>query len=242
MSYEFKDPFTLFKLAVNCENFEVLSALKTYITRISPSFASQLLFIACRQTSLHILKLVIDESSDFAVLDAEENTVLHYAIESSLELLEFILLKFKKLNLNVSPKNKHGVSPFTLSALRQDKERCKMLFDFGADVNSQDKLENSCLHYAVEIGRLKWIKYLVKELKVNAFLPNKQGNTPLIVATVLGKSEIVNYLLELNPKQNWRNREGQTALHAAIYFEREDIFRNLVRSKENFPLKDRVAK
>lgn len=80
-------------------------------------------------------------------------------------------------------------------------EEVKLLLNYGANVNTQDKNRNTPLHSAVQSGHTEIVKLLLKK-GANPLLKNKYGKTPKDLA----KNKDVIQLLE----------EAETNLHDAI--------------------------
>jgi ankyrin repeat protein len=74
----------------------------------------------------------------------------------------------------------------------------------------------SPLHDAVKSGDLPKTKQLL-DGGSNLELPLQSGETPLLVAALEGRTEIVEFLLSRGAKVLARNDRGFTALHAAAY-------------------------
>jgi len=127
-----------------------------------------------------------------------------------------------------------------LAIIKQDKLKAKILFEYGANANEVDNFGNTVLHYVVQTGDLKWLKYIAKSFNLNCFLKNNLGNTPFIQACLSNNVEIVKYFLTSLPNINWKNKMGQTALHAAIYSGNEKIVEMLLQHKADIRIKDIV--
>lgn len=74
----------------------------------------------------------------------------------------------------------------------------------------------SALHNAVFFGHGNVVKYLLRELHVNANVADHQGDTPLHDAARFGLNEIVSDLLAAGAIPNARNRQGKTAAEVAL--------------------------
>jgi ankyrin repeat protein len=116
----------------------------------------------------------------------------------------------------------------------------RLLFDKGANVNELDNEGNSCVHMLASVGNSHWLKFLVKNFDINCFQRNNQGNTPFMVACLNGKFEIAEYFIDKIPNLNWKNKNGQTALHAAIFTNQMDIIKLLLENKADVTVKDIV--
>jgi len=73
------------------------------------------------------------------------------------------------------------------------------LCDFGAEVNARNFDENTPLHWSAYKGHVDIIETLIyKGADYN--LKNKHGETALLIASKYGKTEVVKYLLSLQPE------------------------------------------
>lgn len=120
--------------------------------------------------------------------------------------------------------------------------KAQLLYDYGANANEIDSQGNTVVHNAVQCGDLKWLKYIAKTFNLNCFLKNNQGNTPFILACLHNQIDIVKYYLEKLPNINWKNKMGQTALHAAIFSKNKKIIELLLLNKADIRIKDIVFK
>lgn len=83
------------------------------------------------------------------------------------------------------------------------------------------------LHDAAKAGDLEQVQRLVVE-GVDVNEGDKNGETPLIVASLEGQGEIANYLLQRGARIDATNASGLSALHAAAYGGHTDIARLLI--------------
>ena len=84
------------------------------------------------------------------------------------------------------------------------------------------------LHAAVVLGDLEAIQ---QHIQAGSDLNVKEpagGSSPLITATVLGKTEIAKALIEADADLNCQNYQGSTALISAAFFCRTDIVEALL--------------
>ena len=70
-------------------------------------------------------------------------------------------------------------------------------------------------------------------------IQNTLGNTPLIHATSIGKTEIAAYLIEAGAKLNICNASGRTALHCAVARGAEQLTRHLVAADAHLNIKEK---
>jgi ankyrin repeat protein len=72
------------------------------------------------------------------------------------------------------------------------------------------------LHQHAEQNEMTPLKNCLEKQRVKVNLPDKHGNTALILASSQGHVAIVRYLLDRKADPNLANQEGQTALMAAV--------------------------
>lgn len=84
-------------------------------------------------------------------------------------------------------------------------------------VNTRERSTNrTALHYVAEANRLDWTGYLLREGAKPDF-PDKDGNTPLMLATLRRSYETANLLLNIGAKVDAANNDGETPLIAAVH-------------------------
>lgn len=86
----------------------------------------------------------------------------------------------------------------------------KLLLDFGADIEAMTTMKRRALHFAILVGDLKYVDYLVKcGADIECLDIDKES--PLHYASRLGYSEMVEYMLCKSIKLS-KNIYGETAL------------------------------
>lgn len=108
---------------------------------------------------------------------------------------------------------------------KQDKQR---------EINMQSPEENPVkapnmdIHTATLLGDLELIRQHIQAgSNLNEGEPT-MGSTPLISASVFGKTEIARALIEAGADVNLKNNEGSTALHTAAFLCRLEIVEMLM--------------
>ncbi len=92
----------------------------------------------------------------------------------------------------------------------------KLLVEFGADVNSADKLNRTPLLLAAHMGQSDMLDWLLEQ-DVNLNTPMKTGQTALHIAAVDGRSAIVAKLLAAGTDANARDQNNYTPLDWAVF-------------------------
>lgn len=84
-------------------------------------------------------------------------------------------------------KEMHRYTPLLLAVAKSDDnlECAKSLLKFGANVHVKDDYGNTLLHVAALNGNNKTLSYIAKNLKINMFERNQDGETALNICSTL---------------------------------------------------------
>lgn len=93
--------------------------------------------------------------------------------------------------------NVNGSSLLHISIMQGDCDIAKFLIDEGIDVNKQDKMGNTALHYCAESNQYE-IAESILENKGSLNISDRHGNEPLWTAILLTTKEEVIELRSLN--------------------------------------------
>lgn len=105
----------------------------------------------------------------------------------------------------------------------------------------KDKAPEMDIHTAALTGNLEIIK---KHIQAGTNLNQKEpmvASTPLIIATVFGKTKVAKALIEAGAEIDYQNKEGSTALHTAAFFCRTEILKKLLEKGANKNLKNKYG-
>jgi len=107
-------------------------------------------------------------------------------------------------------------TPLILAAIDNLLEVAKLLLESGANVNAQDGLGNSALHYASQEYHCGMAKLLLDNGAI-VDVQDKHGNTPLWRAVFYsrGRGDAIEILLKAGADKNHRNNIGKTPLDLA---------------------------
>lgn len=97
------------------------------------------------------------------------------------------------------------------------------------------------LHTATFMGDLISIQQHIKAGSNLNLKESSMGSTPLITASVFGKTEIALALINAGADVNIQNNEGSTALHSAAFFCRTEIVKALLNKDVDLSLKNKYG-
>lgn len=145
-------------------------------------------------------------------------------IDRGPEDLTFLEQYKELLNLNLSDE---GILAYSASQERMDE--MVYLVNKGIYIDEPDRFRNTALMYAStnQMGDLEPVEYLV-ENGADVDIQNSGGDTPLILASSAGYSEIIEYLLDRGADINHQDVYGDTALINASVNEYLDVIELLV--------------
>ena len=236
---------SLYELAIRNENLDIINYLNSYKNKKIFNFKPSrlLLHYAVCQSSLEVFKTIADilKEYDYKIQTTLE-TPLHWAaMKGNYYIVKELLKLYKENQIEIDQKNCYGVTPFMLANLRQDKYICELFYENVADINHQDNEGNSIVHLMAALGDVKWINFMIKKFNVNCYLINNHGNTPFIEAILNENIECVQFFIRMfcnnkNPQFaisniNWKNKYGQTPLHAAVFTGNIKIIKILLENK-----------
>jgi uncharacterized protein len=122
--------------------------------------------------------------------------------------------------------NKDGYAPLTLACYRGNIEVVKVILKSNADVNANSSMGTPIMAAVVK-GKTEIVKLLInKNADVN--LPDSNGTTPLIYATMFKNTEIITLLLKNKADKNLKDKNGKTAFEYATTTADETII-NLLK-------------
>ena len=149
---------------------------------------------------------------------------------------------------DVNAKTDEGETPAMTAALRGEKDLLEILFSLSADPHAKDVHGSNLYDLASAGGHLEIIKILenlkvknnhpfhaaagrgdlkaIKKMLKNGRSINERdafGATPLIIATVSGKVDIVNFLLSKKADPKIEAKEGYTMMHAAAFSGKKEL-------------------
>ncbi len=129
----------------------------------------------------------------------------------------------------VNAKNYSGHSPLILASYRNQVDMVKLLIELGADIDYNFG-QGAAIHGAAFKGNMEIIKVLLEHnAKLN--VPDNNGTTPLIYATIFNHTEIAELLFAKGSDPNLKDHSGKSA---AVYAKelKNTVLTNLFDTKK----------
>lgn len=140
---------------------------------------------------------VLDLDLDVNSVDKNQNSILHYCVQNSLENLLKFVLSFSDLNLNLQ--NENGDTALRIAANMENFNLVKLLLsNEKVDPNIKNNWGYTPLHSAVSKNNIKIVRLLLANQSTNPNIQNSIGNTALHLACVRGHELAVKLLLDDN--------------------------------------------
>ena len=137
------------------------------------------------------------ETQEMEIREVEHLTTVSQATTTTIGI-ESITLTSPSLQAskrtNLESTNNKGKTALHIAAGKGNKATVKMLVAAGADLKALDNKHRTALHIAAASGNLPTVKYLVKQCPLCLHMTDKEGNTPIEVASINHHTAIEVYL------------------------------------------------
>jgi len=110
-----------------------------------------------------------------------------------------------------------------------------------ADKEEKVEAPKMDIHAAAFMGNVEMIQQHIKAGSDLNVIEPMGGSTPLISATVFGKTEVAIALIKAGADLNCTNNEGSTALHSASFLCRNEIVKALIEKGADKTIKNKVG-
>jgi len=154
--------------------------------------------------------------------DENGQSVLHLAASKGDARIIDVLIE---AGADVNSKDKYLETPINVAIVAGQTEIIKKLIENNARPDHKNINGNNALHIALTSGDFKMINFLLEEnLFVGANIQdtqeyldcqNKEGKTPLHVASEFNKGDVINFLLCAGVNSQLKTLNGEKALHLA---------------------------
>ncbi|MEQ2250940.1 hypothetical protein ILYODFUR_006031 [Ilyodon furcidens] len=148
------------------------------------------LIAACRHGNLNVVKYLVDNKANALLTNKKQRTCLHYVSKKTLSLLDYLMIAI--------------LMPILLLGyfLMLQKERksvalMEVLLSSSVNVSAIDYKGNTALHYVCQRKSHSLVPLLLKR-NAQTDIRNKNGETPLDIATRLKFTKIIAMLRKTN--------------------------------------------
>ncbi|XP_060885157.1 ankyrin repeat domain-containing protein 22 [Labrus mixtus] len=138
---------------------------------------------ACRHGNLRVVEYLLKNGADVHLTNKKQRNCLHYASKRSFSLLDYLMIAI------LMPILLLGYF-LMLQKQRQHAALMKAVLTSEVDVNAVDYKGNTALHYVCQRKNHRVVPLLL-ERNANANIRNKDGETPLDIATRLKFKKII---------------------------------------------------
>ena len=158
--------------------------------------------------------------------DKHGRTPLHYA--ASIGYLEGVQTLLGQSNFDRYQRDDEGFLPIHVASMRGYVDIVKELLQVSFDsIELLSKHGENILHVAAKYGKDNVVDFVLKKKGLENLIneKDKEGNTPLHLATMYAHAKVVNYLTwDKRVDVNLVNNEGQTAFDIAVSVEHPTSF------------------
>ena len=139
------------------------------------------------------------------------------------------MLKLNQISVNAT--NNDQATPLTFACLDGGRlDNMEMLIQYGADINARDIDGETLLHYASRYSKQEIVEFLLKLNQISVNAANNNQAAPLMFACFDGgRLDNMETLLQFGADINARDIDGETLLHFASQYSRQDIVEFLLK-------------
>ena len=177
---------------------------------------------------------VFNDDNPYNDIEEEKNVIIDSAqsnnIESILKCLE------NKCDINyIHPSSEKKYTPILRAMMSRSLDSVELLSECkGIDLSCTDSEKNNLFHIAAIRNFYEGMEILFKSNKIDPKLINARniyGSTPLIIATELGYSKIIDLLLDHNADTSLSVKDGNP-LHIALKADNIPLLKQLLSTKK----------
>ena len=172
------------------------------------------LCLAAEAADTATCRLLIDKGIDLTVRTADNRTALYYAVGHK-ENAAIVRQMLEKDTTGINLRSLNSYTPLLYAVDTEESDNIeiiRLLLDYGADANAEDRDGNTVLTYALDHPE---ITRLLLERGVNPRQTNSEGRTLLMLAARQGDIQNVSACLQLGLDVNARDVEDYNVLHYA---------------------------
>ncbi|XP_043064447.1 rabankyrin-5 isoform X2 [Drosophila ficusphila] len=196
------------------------------------------LHLCCQWGLNKVLQTLIDHGANVNVLDAENKSPLHIAIENQHEEIIAILLCHPLIELKL--RDKAGNTPFAAAlGIRNHKTAQHILDRFPTAAEQMDQRGRNFLHIAIMQDDLESVLFLLSiQVDVNSRVHDVNQSTPLHLAAASHNEMITRNLILAGARMNERDAVQKLPLHIAIERGNLSAVSALIQNGADYDAKD----
>jgi ankyrin repeat protein len=162
------------------------------------------------------VKFLLENGANVNAVDAKGNTALHMAAKGRGQNRDKIIQILLYNHADPSLKRKNGKTALMIAIIKCQAESIPLLAEASRNLDTQDILNYSALHYAAYHGNVSAVSVLL-EFKANVDCIGEDGRTPLHYAVAGSKCtlELIQLLLDYEANAKIKDDKGQTACDLA---------------------------
>ena len=174
------------------------------------------------------IEMLVKRKADLAIGDEDGWTPLHSCCSNGALRIPKLLIA---AGACVDTTDNGGFTPLHMASRRGHLATAKILFELGASAEARSATEfMTPLHYACVEGHQHLVEWLSSQVSGAVDAEDKDGWTPLMLASRWGFPDIVQYLLGRGADANHLSRDVSAvgALHTSSRWGHEDVVRKLL--------------
>ncbi|OQE42234.1 hypothetical protein PENCOP_c004G00355 [Penicillium coprophilum] len=197
----------------NCPDIITLLLVNGADPNIKDSDGKTPLFLAAMSGHERVVQLLLEGNSDSLSPDDRGRLPLHAAAKQGSDIVTHLLLK----QGSPRPKDNKGHTPLFYATQYGHLNLVKLFFDLDLDFNSRDMELNGLISAAVLNGHERVVQFLLdRGADPNVIVIDNFFNmTPLMRASILGQTSVIQVLLNWGVELEIKNYAGRTALSLA---------------------------
>lgn len=212
-------------------NLATVQKLKKHIANAKSEDKTKWLFSAVAQKS-SIVGVLLDEKVPTNAPGKNENSLLHAAVNSGLEMVKIIINRVTDISIT---KNDVGDTPYHIAAKKNQKEmidiiagnqRVENVDAFITDINIRNNDGDTALMVAIQNGYIDLANHLL-HIGARANITNNAGKDAIKIALQTGHPyamELIKKYTTLSIDLNGKDKNGRTALAYSIIYNNEKAF------------------
>ena len=177
--------------------------------------------------------LIRKEISITQALDADNNTLLHLAIQNDwADLARLVIVENQGVDLEC--KDEEGQTALLLAIRKQQTGIAKLLLASEASVNTKDDCQYTPMHAVAQVGDLAMARLLFR-YKATLEVQDEQLHTPLHWAAREGHVALVKFFVSKGADLQAEDEYGRTPLELAEMEERQEVAAFLKKCRKAKP-------